>query len=400
MAPDRAESTGPELPLDGITVIDFTSNGAGPACSMLLGDFGAQVIKVEPPAGDSTRKWGSTRLGENREFTPTFLSLNRNKSGIVLDLKSPAGKQSAHALIGGADVVIESFSPGVAARLGIGYEEISASRPQIIYCSLSGFGQTGPLADRPGFDMLLQAFAGHMSITGEPGRTSVRNGPSSIDYLTGAHAAFGIMLALRHRERTGRGQAIDVSLFDSAIYLIGNHLTDYMATGRVPGKFGPDFPLMAPYGIFQAKDREFYIGVSSDVMWQKFCQSIDRPDLATDPRFQHNADRLRNREVMHAELRPVFAARNAGYWIDLAVRLGIPNSLVRNLAEVAQDEHAAARGLIIDSGIDGVRTVGTPLKLSATPGRVRKRPPSLDEDRARILGERTATIDGPGSPKR
>ncbi|OFW27538.1 MAG: hypothetical protein A3H27_18280 [Acidobacteria bacterium RIFCSPLOWO2_02_FULL_59_13] len=218
----------------------------------------------------------------------------------------------------------------------------------------------------------------------------MRNGPSSIDYLTGAHAAFGIMLALRHRERTGRGQAVDASLFDNAVYLAGNHLTDCMATGRIPGKMGSDFALLAPYGVFQAKDREFYIGISSDTMWEKFCQTAGRPDLAGDPRFLHNADRLHNREVMQAELRTLFVERNAQEWIDIAVRLGIPNSLVRDLSEVAKDEHLAARGLLIDSDIDGAKTIGTPFKMSLTPGTIRKRPPGLDEDRVRILASGTA----------
>lgn len=385
----KQETSGPQ-PLEGITVIDFTLNGAGPSCSMLLGDFGANVIKIEPPSGDSTRYWGSTRLGEKGDMTPTYLSLNRNKWGIALDMKSAEGKQTALDLIAKADVVIESFSPGVAARLGIGYDDVSKLRPGIIYCSLSGFGQTGPLTARPGFDMLLQAYSGHMSLTGEPGRLSVRNGPSSIDYLTGAHAAFGIMVALRHRDRTGVGQAVDVSLFDTSIYLVSNHLTDYNATGRIPGKMGSDFALLAPYGIFQAKDREFYIGVSSDTMWQKFCEAMERPDLAADERYKSNAGRLKNREAMQAALRPIFAGRDAQYWVDTAIRLGIPTTLVRNLAEVSTDEQAEARGLFIDTGVEGVRTVGTPLKLSVTPGTVRKHSPSLDQDRAVVLGQLAA----------
>lgn len=373
-------------PLHGITVADFTNNGAGPCCSMLLGDFGAEVIKIEPPGGDATRHWGSARMGPRGEFTPTYISLNRNKYGIVLDLKSAEGKEAVRELIGCADVVIESFSPGVAERLGIGYKEVSARRPEIVYCSVSGFGQTGPLSKRPGFDMLLQAFCGHMSITGEKGRPSVRNGPSSIDYLTGAHAAFGIMVALRHRDRTGKGQHVDSCLFDNAIYLVSNHLTDSMATKRIPQKMGSDFALLAPYGVFMAKDREFYIGISSDAMWQSFCEAIGRAGLAADPRFLHNADRLKNRGLLQDQLRQLFIERNAQEWIDIAVRLGIPNSLVRNLAEVADDEHLAARALLYDSGIDGVKTVGTPFKLSLTPGTPRKRAPALDEDRAYILG--------------
>jgi crotonobetainyl-CoA:carnitine CoA-transferase CaiB-like acyl-CoA transferase len=372
-------------PLEGIVVLDFTNNGAGPACSMLLGDFGADVIKVEPPQGDATRAWGATRMGERGQFTPTYISLNRNKSSIALDLKSEEGKAAVQALMANADVIIESFSPGVAARLGIGYEEISKKRPEVVYCSVSGFGQSGPLTERPGFDNLLQAFCGHMSLTGEPGRPSVRNGPSSIDYLTGAHAAFGIMVALRHRDLTGKGQWVDSCLFDNAIYLVGNHLTDAMATKRIPGKMGSHFALMAPYGVFRASDREFYIGVSSDLMWQKLCEAAGRPDLAADPRFARNADRLNNRAALHEEVGRMFVAKPAQHWINVALSLGIPHSLVRDLGEVAQDEHMAARGLLYDSGIEGVRTVGTPFKMSLTPGTHAKRAPALDADRESIL---------------
>ena len=377
------------MPLDGITVVDFTSNGAGPACTMLLGDFGADIIKIEATTGDNTRHWGSTRLGKKRDLTPSFVSLNRNKSSVVLDLKSDSGRRAALELIAKTDVVIESFTPGVAARLGIGYEKIS--RPDLVYCSLSGYGQTGPLTDRPGFDMLMQAFVGHMSITGEAGRPSVRNGPSSIDILTGAHAALSITLALMYRARTGLGQLIDVSLFDTSIYLVGMYIADYKATGKVPGKFGSHLPLITPYGIFKAKDREFFIGVSDDAMWEKLCTGIGKPELATDLRFRRNSDRTKNSEELNSTLASIFALHDAQVWIDLSLRLGIPNSLVRDMAEVAEDAHANARGLFIDSGIDGLPIVGTPFKMSLTPGRLRKRPPSLDEDRERVLDSKANT---------
>lgn len=376
-------------PLEDIVVLDFTNNGAGPCCSMLLGDFGAEVVKVEPLQGDSSRQWGAIRVGYKNQFTPTYIALNRNKQSIALDLKDSEGQRIAQDLLTRADIVIESFTPGVAARLGIGYEAISAKRPEIIYCSISGFGQTGPLAGRAGFDMLLQAHCGHMSITGEEGRPSVRNGPSSIDFLTGAHAAFGIMLALRHRDQTGRGQLVDSCLFDSAVYLIGNHLTECLATGRIPGKMGSHFALLAPYGIFRAKDREFYIGVSSDQMWQRFCQAAGRPELGADPRFARTADRLRNRPAMEDILNEMFVQRPAQEWVNISVSLGIPNSLVQNLAEVGEDEHLAARELLYDSGIEGIRTVGTPFKMSLTPGEVSKRCPALDADRDAILARYT-----------
>lgn len=375
----------PPQPLADIRVIDFSANAAGPSCTQLLANFGAEVIKVEPPGGDSTRQWGAVRVGPGDAFTPTFLSMNMNKASVMVDLKSPEGARQVRELIAGADVVVESFAPGVASRLGIGYEQVSASKPEIVYCSVSGYGQTGPMSARPGFDMLMQAYAGHMSITGEEGRPSVRSGPSSIDLLTGAHAAFGIMVALRHRDVTGEGQAVDVSLFDSAVYMVCNHLTDALATGRTPGKFGTQFPLLSPYGVFNARDREFYMGVSSDSMWARFCAEIGHAALAQDPRFADNAGRVTNRAALHDVLLPILAQHDAQHWVEMANKLGIPVSLVHNLNEVAQHPQTHARGLLVDTGIDGLQTIGAPLKLSRTPATVRRGPPALGEDNARLF---------------
>jgi len=380
-------TTATPLPLAGVKVVDFSSNAAGPSCTQLLAHFGAEVVKVEPPGGDSTRQWGAVRVGPGDQYTPTFLSMNMNKASVVVDLKNPQDFAEVARMLRGADVVVESFAPGVAKRLGIGYEDVAKLKPDVVYCSLSGYGQTGPMSPRPGFDMLMQAYAGHMSITGEEQRPSVRSGPSAIDLLTGGHGAFGIMLALRHRDLTGEGQAVDVSLFDSAVYMVCNHLTDVLATGRLPAKFGSHFPLLSPFGVFQASDRDFYLGVSSDSMWKKLCAEMQRPDLGADERFRDNAGRVTNREALHAEIFPIFRQRDADYWVALAQRLGIPASLVHNLAEVAQHEQTAARELLVDTGIDGLRTVGVPLKLSRTPGRIRRGPPALGQDNARLLGK-------------
>jgi formyl-CoA transferase len=375
------------LPLADIRVIDFTANAAGPSCSMLLADFGADVIKIEPPGGDATRQWGKARLGPAGNVTPTFVSMNRNKRGVVLDLKEKADCNIALQLIDDADVVIESYAPGVAKRLGIGYEALRARNEGLVYCSVSGFGQTGPLSSRPGFDMLMQAAAGHMSITGEKGRGPVRSGPSSIDLMAGAHSAFAIMVALRHRARTGAGQAIDVSLYDSAVYMVGNHLSEYMASGAIPPKFGADFPLLAPYGVFQAKDRDFYIGVSTDKMWVRLCEAMGQPQLAADGLFATIAARLHNKPELFARLRPIFAARAAADWVDLAIRLGIPASLIHTMAEVVEAPQTNARGLVVDSGLYGVKTVGCPIHMSATPPRATHRPPELNQDAQDILRE-------------
>ncbi|MDB5452533.1 MAG: CoA transferase [Caulobacteraceae bacterium] len=367
-------------PLSSITVVDFTGNAAGPSCTMMLADFGAEVIKIEPPGGDATRQWGQVRLGRNKDITPTFVSMNRNKRSLVLDLKNPADLATARDLIAKADVVVEAYAPGVAEKLGVGYAAAAKVNPKVIYCSVSGYGQTGPLTSRPGFDMLMQAFGGHMSITGERGRGSVRSGPSSIDLMTGAHGAFAIMVALRHRDQTGEGQAIDVSLYDSAVYMITNHVTEFMATGALPEKFGADFPLLSPYGVFQAKDREFYLGVATDKMWTRLCEAIGREDLGADPRFEKVAGRLKHKEALFAALEPILASRTGQEWLDLALQLGIPASLIQNMGEVAAHEHTLARDLVVDCGAYGLKTIGAPIKMSATPANpVRRPPPELDE---------------------
>lgn len=372
-------------PLEGIRVLDFSQAMAGPACGMLLGDFGAEVIKLEPPEGESSRRWGSARVGEDGQFSGLYLALNRNKSNVVLDLKSTEGKAAVRKLIASADVILENFRPGVATRLGFGYADAAAIKPDIIYCSISGFGQDGPLRDRPGLDMLLQAYVGHMSITGEPGRPSVRTGPSPIDLLTGAHAAYGIVLALRERDKTGRGQEIDLSLYDTAVHLISHYIADYTGGAGLPGKHGPYFAFLAPYGMFAARDREFYLGVDSR-SYPAFCNAIGRGDLIDDPRFKTNVDRLRNRDALHEQLIPVFQAHDAQHWVDLAMKIGVPTSLVNDIAEVLEQEQAAAREMIVPSGVADVRIAGIPLKLRGTPGAILRKPPRLGEDNARILG--------------
>jgi crotonobetainyl-CoA:carnitine CoA-transferase CaiB-like acyl-CoA transferase len=381
-------------PLDGIRVLDFTGAMAGPDCTMLLADFGADVIKVEPPAGESARTWGIARFGEDGDHSGLFTSLNRNKRSITLDLKSGDGQAAVRELVRQADVMVESFTPGVAKRLGIGYEDAAALKPDIVYASISGFGQTGPLRDRPGYDQLLQALAGHMSVTGEPGRPSVRIGPSAIDLLTGAHAALGIVLALRERDRSGEGQWLETSLYDSSLHLVTHFIADYTGSGRVPAKAGGDFAFLAPYGMFQARDREFYMGVGSDRMFASLCRAIDRPDLADDERFAGNGSRVSNRDALSEELATVFAAQDAQHWIDLCNALGIPNSLVSDISEVVEQEHAAAREMIVDTGIDGVRSAGIPIKLGRTPGTIRRPPPGLGAHTDEVLSELAARDAG------
>jgi formyl-CoA transferase len=366
--------------LAGIRVLDFTTAMAGPTASMLLADFGASVVKVEPPEGESSRRWGVARFGAAGDQTGLFASLNRNKASIAVDLKSQDGRVAVRALAAEADVVIESFKPGVADRLGVGYAELSAEHPELVYCSVSGFGQTGPLREHPGYDQLLQAYAGHMSVTGEAGRPSVRIGPSAIDLVTGAHAAYGIVLALRERDRSGLGQHLETSLYDSSLHLMTHYIADYTGSGTLPGKLGGDFAFLAPYGMFAGRDREFYVGVGTDTMFAKLAEAIGAPALASDPRFATNGARLQNREELAQHLAAVFAQRDAAEWVALCQELGIPASIVFDLSEVIEQEQALAREMIVETGIAGVRSAGIPIKLARTPGSIRRPPPALGED--------------------
>jgi crotonobetainyl-CoA:carnitine CoA-transferase CaiB-like acyl-CoA transferase len=378
----------PGAPLDGVRVLDFTAAMAGPTCTMLLADFGAEVVKVEPPQGESSRRWGTARFGPEGQFSGLFLALNRNKRSVVIDLKSAGAAASLNELFASSDVVVENFKPGVAERLGIGYDQVRTVRPDVVYCSISGFGHTGPLRDRPGYDQLLQAYAGHLSITGEPDRPSVRIGPSAIDLLTGAHAAYGIVLALRQRDATGEGQRLETSLYDSSIHLVSHYLADFTGSGRLPGKIGGGFAFLAPYGMFAARDREVYIGVGTDRMFARLCAALGCEALVQDPRFATNAERVAHRAELSEQLAPRLRERGATELVELCHELGIPASEVATLADVAQQEQARARGMIVETGVDDVRTAGIPLKLERTPGRIRRPPPELGADTQAVLGER------------
>jgi crotonobetainyl-CoA:carnitine CoA-transferase CaiB-like acyl-CoA transferase len=263
-----------------------------------------------------------------------------------------------------------------------------------VYCSVSGFGQAGPLREQPGYDQLLQAYAGHMSITGEAGRPSVRIGPSAIDLITAAHAAFGIMLALRERDRSGRGQYLETSLYDSSLHLISHYLADYSGSGQMPGKLGGSFAFLAPYGMFQARDREFYMGVGTDTMFAKLTEELGAPGLASDPRFASNGSRVEHRDELNTELAPLFAAREASHWVATCLAVGIPASLVHDLGEVITQEQALAREMIVPTGIEDVRSAGIPIKLARTPGSIRRPPPSLGADNEALLGGPGAAAEG------
>lgn len=368
------------MALDGIKMIDFSDHASGPVCSMLLADQGADVIKIEPIGGEKSRRWGHARFGENNQFSSIYLALNRNKKSIAVNLKSPKGIEVALKLVESADVVLENMKVGVMERLGLGYEACARINPRIVYCSLTAFGATGPLAKEPGFDLLMQAYAGPLSITGEPGRPAVRIGISAIDFLTGAHGSFGILAALRERDRSGKGQKLDTSLYESALHLMTHIMADYTGSGVLPTRTGPYFSFLAPYGIFQARDREFYLGCSTDAMWTRLCTEVGWSELMADPRFKTGGDRARNQDMLYEILVPRFKQRDAAEWVAVATRLVIPNSLIHDLSEVVVQEQALAReGVIPVMGVENVRSAGIPIKLNRTPGTVRLPPPRVGE---------------------
>jgi crotonobetainyl-CoA:carnitine CoA-transferase CaiB-like acyl-CoA transferase len=376
------------LPLSGITVLDFTEGMAGPTCAQHLGDFGASVIKIQSTSIASNERFlaGANRYGPDGAFGAIDIGAQRNKKRMLLNLKDSDGLRIAYQLIAGADVLLESNRPGVAERLGIGYEAVSEARPEIVYGSLSGFGQTGPERTRAATDHVLQAYAGPMSVTGEPGRPSVRIGPSTIDLLAGVHLAFGVLVALLERQDSGQGQWVDTSLYDATLAMMSRDITQYSGSGELPEKFGAWFPFSAPYGNFFAGDGEFFIGVSSSEIWLRLCREAGWEDLASDARFLTTSGRLEHRDELYEILIPEFAKRTIDEWLAMADAAGALQARVNNVAQVIAQPQAAAREMVIDIGIDSLQAAGIPIKLSRTPGQVRTAPHLPSQDTAEILG--------------
>ena len=372
--------------LAGIMVVDFSQAIVGPTATMLMGDFGADVIKVEPPGGDNSRRWGANRYGDKGQYSGLYLSINRNKRSIVLDLKSPGGLDVAKRLVERADVVLENYRPGVMKRLGLGYEELSKTNPGLVYCSISGFGQTGPESHRPGYDQLMQAYAGLLSITGEQGRPAVRIGPMAIDILTGAHSIIAILAALRERDRSGKGQYIDAALYETALHLITQYICDYTISGVPPERTGPFLKFVAPYGNFQASDREIFIGCGTQKNWEQLCAEIGRSDLVAIPEFGSIGLRAQNQTALYAILLPIFRSKPAAYWCEVCERLNIPYSVINDLSDVVKNPQAKFRNALVGiEGMKGLLSAGPPVKLSRTPATVRTPPPDIGEDGDDIL---------------
>ncbi|GAB2910242.1 CaiB/BaiF CoA transferase family protein [Nonomuraea fastidiosa] len=368
--------------LSGLLIADFSRVLAGPYATMLLADLGAEVVKVERPGtGDDTRAWGPPYAGGEATY---FLGVNRNKRSIALDLKEDI--EVARALAARADVLVENFKPGTMDRLGLGYEALRELNPGLVYCSITGFG-SGAGAGLPGYDLIAQAVGGLMSVTGEPEGPGTKAGVALVDVITGLHAALGILAALRHRDRSGEGQRIEVSLLSSLLSALTNHSSAYAAAGVVPRAMGNRHPSIVPYEVFQAADRPIVIAAGNDRQFRALCAALDRPDLAGDPRYATNADRVAAREPLVAELNAALAERTADEWFARLTEAGVPCGPINDLA--AAFSLAAGLGLEPAVDIDGVGQVANPLRLSATPPSYRRRPPALGQDEAwvrEILG--------------
>lgn len=372
--------------LAGIRVLDLSRVLAGPYCTMLLGDYGADVIKVEDPAGgDGTRSWGPPWVGDQSAY---YLAANRNKRSITLNLKSAAGVEIVKRLAAVSDVVIENFKPGTADRMGVGYASLSERNPRIIYCSLTGYGQTGPYRDHPGYDFVIQAQGGIMSITGPAEGEPYKVGVAIADITTGLFAATAILAALHEREQSGVGQQIDMALLDSQVAWLANIGQNYLATGEVPARYGNAHPSIVPYETLPAADGEIAVAVGTDEQYRKLCAAIGRPDLHEDERFATNQARVANRAILIPLLQGIFRLRPSKEWIDLLLAIGIPAGPINNVAAALEDEQVRARNMVQEvhhPTAGTIKLLGPVAKFSRTPAAIRLAPPPLGYDNRAVL---------------
>jgi crotonobetainyl-CoA:carnitine CoA-transferase CaiB-like acyl-CoA transferase len=374
-------------PLTGHKVLDFSKVLAGPLCAQYLGDLGADVVKVEAyKDGDDTRRWPPFRGQDGT----VFLSCNRNKRGIALDLKAAAGQAVARKLIRGADVVIESFGPGVPQRLGIDYETVCADNPRLVYCSISGFGRRGPMKDGKGYDVILQAFSGMMSITGEENGAPTRSPFSPVDQATGFHAVAGILAALLERARTGRGALVETSLFDTSLAFLAYFLQGYWEKGTQPAKCGSGHESLCPYQAFQAADKHVLLGVANDALWRKFCGLAGLEGVMDDPRFRTNADRVRYRAATVGMVQAVMVTRTCDEWMRLLSDAGIPAAPINSFADVTSHPHTQASGMVVEyahPALGTLKTVAQPIQFDGRRNPPKSPPPLHGEHTRAILAE-------------
>lgn len=375
-------------PLSGLKVIDLTHVMAGPTCTLMLADMGAEVIKIEKiPAGDDTRYMVPPKIGD---VAASFLMMNRNKKGIALDLKTPGGAKVLRRLIESADVLVENFGPGVMDRLGFGYADLSKAHPALIYCSLSGFGRTGPYKHRRGFDLVAQAMSGIMSFTGErPGGPPVKCGAPLSDITAGILAATGILAAYTHRLKTGEGQWVETSLFEAALVQTYWQAAIALATGVAPTAMGSAHPLNAPYQAFQASDKWIVVGGANQKNWLRTLDVLGATELARDPRFLTGADRMANLKELEALLTERFKQKSAEHWLAALEEAGVPCGPVNDMLQALADPQTIAREMVVEvehATLGKVSTMGLPIKFSRTPGKVRSGAPLYGQHTEEVLG--------------
>jgi len=374
-------------PLEGIRILDLTRAMAGPFCCMLLGDMGADVIKIEPPGGDPTRHAG-TMLAPG--VSAAYLAANRNKRSITLDLKQPPAVGVLERLVVTADVLVENYRPGVARRLGIDHDRLRSINPRLIYCSISGFGQRGPRANEPGYDLIAQGMSGIMSATGAPEGPPAKVGVPVTSMGAGLFGAVGILSALRARHITGRGQHVDTSLFEAGLALSAWEATEYWYTGQIPRRLGTAHRLNAPYQAFRASDGHFTVGAANSRLWPRFCELLGLESLVRDARFETVGDRVANQRELERLIEAVTVAHPRAHWLARCEAAGIPAGPINSVPEALADPHAQSRAMTQQydyPGVGSVQTLGNPVKLSRSPARTPTRASSLGEDTATVFGE-------------
>lgn len=377
--------------LAGLRVVDLTRVLGGPYCTMILSDHGAEVIKVEPPAGDETRDWGPPFQdnGDGTRDASYFLGVNRNKRGLALDLSQPAGREVLLRLLATADILVENFKPGTMERWGLGYAtDLEPRFPGLVHCRVSGFGADGPLGGLPGYDAILQAMTGLMSINGDPATGPLRMGTPVVDLATGLYSVIGILMALHERARSGRGQYLDMTLHDCGMALLHPQAANFFLNGKRPAPLGNPHPNIAPYEKYATATGDIFIAIGNDGQFRRLCAHLGRPDLPDDPRFRTNGDHVRNRPDLVAQLAAAFAPQDGHALCDALLRAGLPAGPVLAVDEAMAAPHTAARGMVATLPLpDGgaYRALGTPIKLSRTPGGARTPPPRFGEHGAAVL---------------
>ncbi len=383
--------TEPTGPLKGLRVFDLTRVLAGPTCVQMLADLGADVVKIERPgAGDDTRGFAPPVMPGTQE-SAYFVGVNRNKQSVTLDIGQPEGQEIALKLIAGCDILVENFKVGALAKYGLGYEQLHARFPRLIYCSITGFGQTGPYAPRPGYDSLIQAMGGVMSLTGEPDGLPQKVGVPVADLFAGLYGCIGILAALRHRDLTGQGQQIDIGMLDTHVAWLANQGMNYLATGENPARLGNQHPNIAPYQVFPTADGHIVLSVANDPTFKRFCEAFDLTHMLEDPRFVTNAARVGNRQLVTDTLTPVMMQHPTSWWTERLEALKIGYGPINKLSQVFEDPQVVARDMVLEMAHGSgqkVKVIANPVKLSETPADYRIAPPLLGEHTDAVLSDR------------